>query len=248
MPKKILPTSKEFEEFFSLLTKETGAEKVSKIEMVELLARIKQDKKLSAYKRKQRGGETCYRYSRSPFKVILWSTYVEGKRRAREHDSGWVIIIDLREAIPILFSFQIHRTKNFFRTLKRFFDTFVEMVNKWPARCPVCNMIPTIVVVKDVLLGRAFACPRGHTMENWSLYQNLSPANKKFLESRYKNYDCYRTKVIEEGIVPTPRVFIRAGVASPNRRSSRSDSPIQSHPDDDYSQVPDKYADEYPQK
>lgn len=249
MPKKVLPNRDVMQLFISRMQGTYGCTIADKHEVIEWIKDIPRDEPLSRYKQSQSGIELCLKYMRPDHSVmvIAWTTYVAGNESVRNSDAAWVIIVDTATRKPLLFSFPMHRTKNFLEKLEHYLRAFIELVNTWPNPCKVCGKPITIKQVPNVLLGKTFACPNGHPLRGW-IYQNLSEKNRKFLEVRYRNYDRYLKKNAESGKQVTPRVFIRSRVASPTRkgRSKQGEGNIGnvSH-SDEYSQINPK-TEEYP--
>lgn len=247
MPRKYIPSSDAFTEFFKDITKRLGCKLVSVREVVDWVESIPATEPLSRYKQSQTGMETGYKYTnpKSPVDVVIWTTYVAGNQQARQSDAGWVLLIERATRKPIFFSFPIHRTKNFLATLTRYIEVFIELADNWPAPCAKCSSTLTIKPVAGVLLGKTFACPQNHRVHGW-VYQGLSEANKKFLEDRYRAYAKYRDALAQSGAQATPRVLIRSGVAVATRKKNdKGFTSQESCYTDDVSQVNPR-ADEFP--
>ncbi len=223
MSKKVLPNKDEMQEFIDTMVESHHCQVITKREAIELIETIPKSESLSWYKRSQTGIECCLKYQpkASPVMVIAWTTYVAGNQTVRTSDAAWVIIVDSATKQPLLFSFPMHRTKNFLTTFRKYIAAFIELVDTWPKPCSTCSTPLTIKQVPGVLLGKTFACPQGHYVRGW-IYQNISETHRKFLESRYRAYDRYRKHEIEQGRVSVPRVFIRAGTLKPKRKKNKS--------------------------
>lgn len=246
MPKKFLPSQSAITAFFDDITNRLGCVRISAKEIVDWVESIPNSEPLSRYKQAQTGMEIGYKYTTPtiPVQVIIWTTYVAGNQQARASDAGWVLIVEKKTRKPIFFSFPIHRTKNFLKTLTRYIEVFIEIVTQWPT-CATCAQSLTIKPVSGVLLGKTFACPQGHVVRGW-IYQGVSDSSRKFLEARYRAYARYRETLPEHGTGVTPRVFIRAGVSSVNRKKQDVDTTSQASPHpDNYSQV-NPQTEQYP--
>jgi hypothetical protein len=226
MPKQVVPDKKAFSDFFEMLEKEFLCKRVKYQEIQSWIDTIPQDHARASIRTPKSGTETCYVYDRAghPVRVVIWTTYVAANEQARTSDAGWVLLIDKRKpSAPIFYSFPVHRTKNFLVTLKKYVAAFIALVDTWPEPCTTCGKTVTIRNIKgEALLQYAFMCPKRHPLKMHYLYQNLPNQHKTFLEARFKKYAEYREKLAAEGKVVVPRVFIRAGVAGPNRKKVAS--------------------------
>ena len=121
MPKQILPTEEEFRNFFSELEHAYRCTRLSASDVIAELSNLPRNPS-AGWKRGKKGIETCYAYRRPdvPVRVVVWTTYVAAERAARTEDAGWVLLVDERfPKVPCLFSFPVHRTKHFLKTIRQ---------------------------------------------------------------------------------------------------------------------------------
>lgn len=192
MPKQELPSKESFYDFFEAMEKELNARRLERSQMTELLQRI--PGKLAEKKRKKKGIEECLLIADNNKEVHWWSTFVATDGKARESDEGWVLGIDKRYPHkPFLFSFPIRRTKHYLETSARYLRAFKDLITTWPS-CPVCGAELRMKLAGTEMHAVAFYCPNGHKKHTFSIYQNLSDANKKFLEDKFKRFYSYRSR------------------------------------------------------
>lgn len=226
MPKQYLPSRTEFESCFADLQGNLGCRRFSDEEVVSSIDRLPK-KGEGGWKRGKKGLETCFVYEpkHGHVSVVIWTTYVAAEHAAREQDAGWVLLIDDRFPVaPCFYSFPIHRTKNFFKTLRKWIVAFIEIVDNWPPPCKRCGESPTIRLVRGgVMHAVMFDCPGGHRLPATWIYQGLHDASRTFLEHAFKRYHDYRQKLAEKGSrLPTPRRVLRANTKAGNSASDVS--------------------------
>ena len=191
MPKQVLPSRDEFEWLERELSR-IGFRSVSNAEFRSTFKRLG----LCA-PRPQPGRETGFIFTANELTVYVWTTWIEYENRAREMDSGWILICkgDKREYVAHPF----HRTENFTRNLYQF---------AWIARwrvvnrplCPQCSNFMDIAR-GEAMKSRYWRCDRKQMHPDrkpyfldWDI--NLPPKAKKLVteaRARRKSYRAART-------------------------------------------------------
>jgi hypothetical protein len=238
MPKQVLPDAMAFDAFFKKIQEKYSCKKVPYEEIRHWVSAIDNSNKRNQLpQHKKSGTELAFVYDRPnhPIRVVIWTTYVAGSQSARKQDAAWVLLVDKRSPDkPIFYSFPVHRTKNFFERFEKYIAAFISLVDTWPDPCIHCNQEPTIRTIPgNELLQYAFVCSEHHRLPRTWLYQNLPDEHRLFLEKAYRDYASYRSRNAEQGIVRTPRVFIRAGVGKPNKQRVDHDGASQVNPKTD---------------
>lgn len=140
MPKKCLPESEAFSKFEEDL-KGRGFRKISNAEFLTEFQRL--GLKAPRYRN---GREVGYIFYANQYVVVVWTTWLEKEKVARDEDAGWVLIAEKDKVL--YFSHPIHRTKNFLQNL-----LMQARIACWKVRhrplCPECNNF------MDIVRGRA---------------------------------------------------------------------------------------------
>lgn len=140
MPEKLLPGSKDFNDFEEELIKR-GFRQISRPEFSRQFGRLE----LKA-PRPRPGRELGYLFHANQYNVFVWTTWLEKEQVAREIDAGWILISERDEVL--YFSHPIHRTKNFLQNL-----LMQARIACWKVRhrplCPECHHF------MDIVRGRA---------------------------------------------------------------------------------------------
>lgn len=100
MPRKVLPTPEQFQNFRGELLKRNFCE-IDRYSGLRLVA-----------PRKIEGREIGFFYFENGLTVVVWTTWLDCENRARDNDSGWIIILD-ENGDRCYTSRPLHRTKNF---------------------------------------------------------------------------------------------------------------------------------------
>ncbi|MBU4351289.1 hypothetical protein KKH63_03100 [Patescibacteria group bacterium] len=131
MPKrKVLPDAEAFARFGNALLRR-GFRKVSSVEFKKDFQRLG----LKAPSPRE-GREVGFVFTANGLDVNVWTTFLEEEGRARESDSGWVLIKDADDTR--YFAHPLRRTKNFLRNL-----LWHACIAKWRVEhrplCSVCK-------------------------------------------------------------------------------------------------------------
>jgi hypothetical protein len=106
VPKQVLPTPEQFQSFREALLERKFYEKSAR-ELCDRYSRLR----LIA-PRPVEGREIGFVYFENELTVVVWTTWLVGENRARDEDSGWVIILD-ENGDKCYTSRQFRRTQNF---------------------------------------------------------------------------------------------------------------------------------------
>ncbi len=158
------------------------------------------------------GRETGFVYSINGLTVKVWTTWLSAEGRAREVDTGWVLILDGDK--PVYFSHPIHRTKNFLLTLYK-----KAWIAKWRILhrplCPECRQFMDIVS-GPALKSRYWLCDERELHQkkkrirlNWD--SELPPKARRFVELERKARAKAKKKRMEEGRAIIPAIKRRIG-------------------------------------
>lgn len=209
MPKKVLPTPEEFDQF--------EREMLSRDFRLVTYADIKRDNLWHRVHRKGPGeSEVGFIYPvKSGLTVYVWTTWLREKESVRDMDAGWVLIT---EGSKILHPGRpIHRTKNFLnKLLER------ARINKWRINhiplCKTCHM-PMRLVHGQVIKSRFWECRRfgqhgpDFRRRTLSLNDGMPESTRKRLEKdsriRAKKRGEYELEQLALGKVPKRAVFLR---------------------------------------
>jgi transposase-like protein len=167
-----------------------GFEKISPKEIQKEIENLKSP-------RSTKGREVGFRYTVNGLEVVVWTTWLLKENKARESDSGWVIIRDAIRKNILYSSHPLHRTKNFAKNLLS-----QAWIAQWRIQhrphCPECGKFMVIARGKG-MKSRYWKCSnyRDHktgksVCRDWDF--NLSPKAKAYLRRLRKKRRKYRDK------------------------------------------------------
>lgn len=134
MPKQVLPLVADFQIFERKLLK-LGFHSITSQEFRRGIRGLESP-------RFRPGREAGFIYAANGLEVCVWTTWLRGEDRARDVDSGWVLIRKGRDVL--YFSRPLHRTKNFLQNLFCWARVTQLRVQHRP-HCPGCNELMQIV-------------------------------------------------------------------------------------------------------
>jgi hypothetical protein len=148
VPKQVLPDESSFQAFERSLFGR-GFRKITRTEFVKDFARL--DLRAPS---PRPGREAGYAFVANGLTVVVWTTFVESEGKARDVDTGWVLIKE-RDS-PHYFSRPLHRTKNFlYRLLEQACIARQRVINR--PLCPLCKALMRITQGKG-LKSRYWSC------------------------------------------------------------------------------------------
>jgi hypothetical protein len=171
--------------------------------------------KKSSTKHQGTGIQALLKYDSGVFVVLVLTTFVEAEGTLKDSDEAWVCMFDKRKPDkPVFYSFPIHRTKNFLKTLSRYAKAYKNRADTMPC-CPECGTLLTIKVVHSgPVHAHTLVCPNGAYVHKkfkfCSVYSGMDDIHRMFLEKKFQQYDVYRKKNDEQGIIRIPSVLKRA--------------------------------------
>lgn len=130
MPQKVLPDTAEFFAF-NVCLKQLGFRKIQRTE-------FRGDMKRLGLKapRPREGRETGFSYSANGLTVVVWTTFLDAQGRARDEDTGWVLIKEGDR--PRYFSHPLRRTRDFLHRLFKYARACRNRILNRPL-CPICK-------------------------------------------------------------------------------------------------------------
>ena len=144
------------------------------------------------------GSEVGFTYTANGLTVVVWTSYIRSEGRARDQDSGWVLIKegDHRKYVarPMM------RTKNFLKKLIAWAAVAKLRVEKRPL-CPICQAHMGIVRGKG-FKSRYWRCDRRdlHPKPTWASWDQELPLEAlRFVRSERRTRARYEKRLKEEG-------------------------------------------------
>ena len=198
MPKKVLPSEADFDQFRKSLLEE-GFRPVSRTEFSNSFKRLD----LQA-PRPREGRETGFIFMANRLTVYVWTTFLEQENQAREEDAGWVVITEGDR--PDYYSHPMMRTKGFLAKLLKNAKIAKERVLKRPL-CPTCHAFMQITKGTRPK-ARYWSCvgkSHPHLFHTLPWDYNLSDESMVFLKAERRERRRYR-----EGLTKAHKTVIPA--------------------------------------
>lgn len=137
------------------------------------------------------GRESGFRFQYRNLAVVVWTTWLNDLDRAREKDSGWVVIEQDGRAVYFV---PVSRTAKFKDRLLMEAKIARLRIKSRP-NCPDCQE-PMRIVMGRGLGSRFWKCPKGHARASWDSDDMLSKlpveARKYLLKRRKARLRYYR--------------------------------------------------------
>jgi hypothetical protein len=190
VPEKVLPDEEDFQEFKERMIINECFRMISKPEFASSFQRLG-----LSNPRKRLGREVGFTFSASGLTVVVWTTFLDAEKCAREEDAGWVLIAEGDKVK--YFSHPLMRTSGFFDRLLMHARIAKQRVLNRPL-CPACHAFMEIARGKG-LKSRYWICRnKSHTL--WLPWDIGICANfVKFLEAERKARRRYRNKLKKAG-------------------------------------------------
>jgi hypothetical protein len=203
LPKKVLPSESDFKQFEERMVQE-GFRKIPGPEFTKSFLRLG-----LSNPRKRPGREIGFTFSACGLTAVVWTTFLDAEKCAREEDAGWALIAHGDKVK--YFSHPMMRTSGFLDKLFIYARIVKQRVENRPL-CPICCAYMEIAMCKG-LKSRYWEC-RGIIHRNYPERLNwdigiTSPSLQKFLESERRARRRYREQLAKEGKEVTPSLFKR---------------------------------------
>lgn len=208
MPEQVLPTIKDYDIFANLLRRK-GFRLLTRIEIAKEFRRLALQPPRRVY-----GREEGFVFSANGIDVYVWTTWLADEGRAREADSGWVLMKQDDEEAVAYFARPVHRTKNFFHRLyQETWLAWFRALNR--PLCPEEGCKSRMSITRGVALKSRFWCcmkKEGHQNHkpvflSWDF--GLPPKAIVFLEKIRSERRRYREKLKKAGKTVRPAVLTR---------------------------------------
>lgn len=189
MPAQVLPSEKLFDNFKKYMVA-VGFREINPKEKLKNFERLG-----LVFPKKIKGQEVGFCFEANGLKVFVWTTFVAKEEKARDQDSGWVLITEGDKAL--YFSHPMRRTKYFLRRLYKHALIAKERVLNRPL-CPECKGYMKIKKGK-ALKSRYWICKNHQKpiFQKWDY--NLPEWILTFLKKERKLKTIYREKRKEVG-------------------------------------------------
>jgi hypothetical protein len=187
MPPKVLPTRADIRTIINELV----PRKFKFVQGLEHFRETTKDEKAIA-PNPRIGAELGFVYTKDNLTVCAWTTWLLFTDRAREKDSGWVVIE--QDGVGIYYV-KVHRTKNFAKHLLIEARIAVWRLRTRPT-CPVCAR-PMRIEYGKGRGSRYWRCPFRHSRVSWdheTFLNGLSKEAKQHLRRRRRQRETWYKK------------------------------------------------------